>query len=117
MRLRDTIPGAALGMALLTGCTPASGPGYSVTTYDSNDHAPVYRVACQGLFASFRSCEEAAARVCGDRQVLRKQTESTLPGYPEEGRRRPSRLTFECSADKRDTPASGADAGGDTADE
>jgi hypothetical protein len=87
---------AFLGLALaaLVGCTATSGPNYSVTSVSQPGHDQAYRVSCDGVFGSYKTCQKVAARVCGSRQV--NPLESTAP-YAGNKQRDPSSLTFECT--------------------
>lgn len=94
---------AFIGLAFMTlvGCTATSGPNYSVTSVRQPGHDQAYRVSCDGVFGSYKTCQKVAARICGSRQV--NPLESVAP-YAGSKQREPSSLTFECADANAQTP-------------
>jgi OmpA-OmpF porin, OOP family len=85
----------ALLVAVLSGCSGASGLTYSASSVSVPGHEHAYRVSCGGVFGGPKSCQKAAARICGDRQIT--PLETTRPYQSKGGESSPDSLTFECA--------------------
>jgi OmpA-OmpF porin, OOP family len=89
----------AVCMALAAGCSTASGPTHNTDILKLQNGTQVYRVQCQGLFESSKTCVKQAEKVCGDQSVreLSSIQPATADSKPEADRRE---ITFTC-----ETPA------------
>ncbi|WP_321856289.1 hypothetical protein [Paraburkholderia tropica] len=89
----------AIGLALLAGCSSASGPAHNLDVMTSTQGAPVYRVQCQGLFSSSQTCMKQAEKICGEGAVnLVSTIDKAASGTEASGD--PRELTFTCAAHK-----------------
>jgi OmpA-OmpF porin, OOP family len=84
-------------MALAAGCSTASGPTHNTDILKLQSGAQVYRVQCQGLFESSKTCVRQAEKVCGDKTVreISSMRPATADGKPEAD---PREMTFTCEA-------------------
>ncbi|WP_175823009.1 OmpA family protein [Burkholderia sp. BCC0419] len=82
-------------VVLLSACTTQSGPTYTVRAVKAADQsAPVFRVTCEGLVSSTRSCEAAAQKFCAGKPVTSLQAIDRVRGGAAMGD--PRELTFMC---------------------
>jgi len=82
-------------VVLLSACTTQSGPTYTVRAIKAPDQpAPVFRVTCEGLVTSARSCEAAAQKVCAGKPVTPLQAVDRVRRGAAMGDAR--ELTFMC---------------------
>lgn len=82
-------------VVLLSACATQSGPTYTVRAIKATDQpGPVFRVTCEGLVSSARSCEAAAQKVCAGKPVTPLQAVDRVRGGAAMGD--PRELTFMC---------------------
>ncbi|NIE61141.1 MULTISPECIES: OmpA family protein [unclassified Burkholderia] len=82
-------------VVLLSACTTQSGPTYTVRAVKTpGQSAPVFRVTCEGLVSSTRSCEAAAQKVCAGKPVTPVQAVDRVRRGAAMGD--PRELTFMC---------------------
>lgn len=82
-------------VVLLSACTTQSGPTYTVRAVKATGQsAPVFRVTCEGLVSSTRSCEAAAQKVCAGKPVTPVQAVDRVRRGAAMGD--PRELTFMC---------------------
>ncbi|RQR30387.1 OmpA family protein [Burkholderia sp. Bp9142] len=82
-------------VVLLSACTTQSGPTYTVRAIKAPDQpGPVFRVTCEGLVTSARSCEAAAQKVCAGKPVTPLQAVDRVRRGAAMGDAR--ELTFMC---------------------
>jgi len=87
-------------VVLLSACTTQSGPTYTVRAIKATDQpGPVFRVTCEGLVSSKRSCEAAAQKVCAGKPVTPLQAvDRVRRGAAMDD---PRELTFMCGVPPR----------------
>jgi outer membrane protein OmpA-like peptidoglycan-associated protein len=91
--LRRGVLGAFV--VLLSACTTQSGPTYTVRAIKAPDQpAPVFRVTCEGLVSSTKSCEAAAQKFCAGKPVTPLQAIDRVRRGAAMGD--PRELTFMC---------------------
>jgi len=84
-------------VVLLSACTTQSGPTYTVRAVKTpGQSAHVFRVTCEGLVSSTRSCEAAAQKVCAGKPVTPVQAVDRVRRGAAMGD--PRELTFTCGA-------------------
>jgi OmpA-OmpF porin, OOP family len=93
-----------VSIAVLAGCSVASGPTFNANEIQSSNGTKAYRVECHGLFESTNACVEAAQRICGDKPAYRLETMERLRA-PSEDANDPRILTFQCGAPVQPQPA------------
>ncbi|VWD24954.1 membrane protein [Burkholderia contaminans] len=82
-------------VVLLSACTTQSGPTYTVRAIKAPDQpGPVFRVTCEGLVTSARSCEAAAQKICAGQPVTPLQAVDRVRRGAAMGDAR--ELTFMC---------------------
>ncbi|MBR8213212.1 MULTISPECIES: OmpA family protein [Burkholderia] len=82
-------------VVLLSACTTQSGPTYTVRAIKAPDQqAPVFRVTCEGLVSSTKSCEAAAQKFCAGKPVTPLQAVDRVRRGAAMGD--PRELTFMC---------------------
>ncbi|OXI32651.1 hypothetical protein CFB89_16285 [Burkholderia sp. AU16741] len=82
-------------VVVLSACTTQSGPTYTVRAIKASDQpAPVFRVTCEGLVSSTKSCEAAAQKFCAGKPVTPLQTVDRVRRGAAMGD--PRELTFLC---------------------
>ncbi|KKL31091.1 membrane protein [Burkholderia contaminans FFH2055] len=84
-----------LGLALLAGCSSASGPTYSNYSVKLPDGEPAYRVTCYGLLEGPGTCGKRADEICKGQPVRVLSTESGL-GDTNNGKPDDRNITFRC---------------------
>ena len=91
--LRAPLLGAFV--ALLAACTTQSGPTYTLHAVGvPNQQAPVYRVSCDGLFESSKSCVRVAEETCKTQAVTWLESVDGVSGATP--KKDPRELTFMC---------------------
>ncbi|MGF6413633.1 OmpA family protein [Paraburkholderia sp. MM5482-R1] len=94
----------SLSLALLAGCSSASGPTFNAYTVTAADGSTLHQVECHGLFEGPATCMKVAERICHGEPVRPVQKVGRLlPDNDQTDVTR--RLTFACG-DAPDTPAS-----------
>jgi len=84
-------------VVLLSACTTQSSPTYTVRAIKAPDQpAPVFRVTCEGLVSSTKSCEAAAQKFCAGKPVTPLQAVDRVRRGAAMGD--PRELTFMCGA-------------------
>lgn len=82
-------------VVLLSACTTQSGPTYTVRAIKApGQPGPVFRVTCEGLVSSTRSCEAAAQKFCAGKPVTPLQAVDRVRRGAAMGD--PRELTFMC---------------------
>ncbi|EDT00280.1 OmpA/MotB domain protein [Burkholderia ambifaria IOP40-10] len=82
-------------VVLLGACTTQSAPTYTVRAIKAPDQpGPVFRVTCEGLVSSTRSCDAAAQKVCAGKPVTLLQAVDRVRRGAAMGD--PRELTFMC---------------------
>lgn len=82
-------------VVLLSACTTQSGPTYTVRAINAPDQSvPVFRVTCEGLVSSTKSCEAAAQKFCAGKPVRPLQAVDRVRRGAAMGD--PRELTFMC---------------------
>lgn len=84
-------------MTVAAGCSTASGPMHNTDILNLQNGTQLYRVQCQGLFESSKTCVKQAEKVCGDQNVrdLSSLQPATAQTKPQADRRE---ITFTCEA-------------------
>lgn len=95
MNIRILLVAACMTMA--AGCSTASGPTHNTDTIKLQGGTQIYRVQCQGLFESSKTCMKRAEKICGDQNVreLSSLRPATVDSKPEADNRE---ITFSCEA-------------------
>ncbi|MDE1183305.1 OmpA family protein [Paraburkholderia sp.] len=111
MNLMKFLRAPLLG-ALVTGfaaCTTQSGPTYTLKALNMpNQQAPIYRVSCDGLFESSKSCVRVAEEICKAQPVsLLEFVDGVSDAAPKSD---PRELTFFCGQRTVQKPAQPAPA-------
>lgn len=90
---RAPLLGAFVGF--LAACTTQSGPTYTLRAVSvPNQQAPVYRVSCEGLFESAKSCVRVAEETCKAQAVTWLESIDRVSGaVPQKD---PREATFMC---------------------
>ncbi|NTX25705.1 OmpA family protein [Burkholderia pyrrocinia] len=96
-----------LGLALLAGCTSASGPTYSAYTVTLPNGEPANRVTCYGLFEGPGACRKQADAICKGQPVRMLSGESRM-GVTTDGKQDDRNITFQCGARAVAEPAAPA---------
>jgi OmpA-OmpF porin, OOP family len=92
-----------LVLAIVAGCTSASGPMHNTNIVAMSNGTQAYRVQCQGLLESSKSCAARAQKVCGDRAVsVVASIDAPASGF--EPRNDPREVTFMCASPQPDAP-------------
>lgn len=100
--LRAPVLGAFV--ALLAACTTQSGPTYTLHAVSvPNQQAPVYRVSCDGLFESSKSCVRVAEETCKAQPVTWLESTDGVRGATP--MKDPRELTFMCGQPVAQQPA------------
>lgn len=100
--LRAPLLGAFV--ALLAACTTQSGPTYTLHAVSvPNQQAPVYRVSCDGLFESSKSCVRVAEETCKTQAVTWLESVDGVSGATP--MKDPRELTFMCGQPVAQQPA------------
>ncbi|CAB3771397.1 hypothetical protein LMG29542_06613 [Paraburkholderia humisilvae] len=83
---------------LAAGCTTASGPTHNTDLITLPNGSQTYRVQCQGLFESGKTCAKRAEQVCGEGAV--RAVSSLEPASAASGTQvdRYREMTFTCDA-------------------
>jgi OmpA-OmpF porin, OOP family len=85
-----------LALAVVAGCTSASGPMHNTNIVAMSNGTQAYRVQCQGLLESSQSCAARAQKVCGDGAVtVVASIDAPASGF--QPRNDPRELTFMCA--------------------
>ncbi|KVN17364.1 hypothetical protein WT09_14000 [Burkholderia stagnalis] len=92
------------GLALLAGCTSASGPTYSNYTLTLPNGEAAYRVTCHGLLEGPGACRKQADEICKGQPVRMLSAESRL-GVTTDGKPDDRSITFQCGAEAQASPA------------
>lgn len=90
-----------LAVTVMAGCTSASGPTHNTNIVATAGGTQAYRVQCQGLLESSKSCVARAQKICGDRAVSVMASIDT-PASGLAPRNDPRELTFMCAAPRPD---------------
>ncbi|GAB2869200.1 hypothetical protein GCM10027093_01070 [Paraburkholderia jirisanensis] len=87
---------ATATVALVAGCTTASGPTYNLDSVTLANGTQAYRAQCLGAFESSESCLNQVKKVCGSKPVARIATIDRVASgmKPEDD---PREILFSCS--------------------
>lgn len=100
--LRAPLLGAFV--TLLAACTTQSGPTYTLHAVNMpHQQAPVYRVSCDGLFESSKSCMRVAEETCKTQPVTWLESVDRVSGATP--KQDPRELTFMCGQPVAQQPA------------
>ncbi|MBN3815662.1 OmpA family protein [Paraburkholderia sp. Se-20369] len=84
-------------LAMLAGCTSASGPTYSTYAVTLPNGAPAYNVTCYGLLEGTDACKKQADAICKGQQINMLKGEArfgdVVGGKPDD-----RDITFQCGA-------------------
>ena len=84
-------------VAVLTGCSAASGPTFNAYSVALPNGEKAFKVDCYGIFEGIGTCRRAAQDICGKQTV--HEVEDVVPlGSTSEGRGDTRILTFQCGA-------------------
>ncbi|ASV98133.1 OmpA family protein [Paraburkholderia aromaticivorans] len=91
-------------VTFLAACTTQSGPTYTLHAVSvPNQQAPIYRVSCEGLFESPKSCVRVAGQTCKNQPVTwLEAVDRVSDGAPKKDARE---LTFMCGTPAVAQPA------------
>ena len=87
-------------VTIAAGCSTASGPMHNTDTLKSEDGSVTYRVQCQGLLESGKTCVKQAEKVCGDRSVRELSSLEPTADDSRSGSDRRREITFTCETPK-----------------
>lgn len=87
--------GLSLSLALLAGCSSASGPTFNAYTVTTADGSRLHQVECHGLFEGPATCMKVAQQICRGEPVRAVQKIGRLQS-DNEGSDVTRRLTFAC---------------------
>lgn len=89
--------GLLLTVAMIAGCTTASGPAYTKYSVALPNGESAYRVTCYGLLESPDVCRKEAEAICKDQPVRLLQGEALL-GATSGGKPDDRNILFQCVA-------------------
>jgi outer membrane protein OmpA-like peptidoglycan-associated protein len=101
LKMNSTLSKSSRGLLLgacvmfLAACSTQSGPTYTLHAVSvPNQQAPIYRVSCEGLFESSKSCVRVAGETCKNQPVTwLEAVDRVSDGAPKKDARE---LTFMC---------------------
>ncbi|CAM2175525.1 OmpA family protein [Burkholderia cenocepacia] len=83
-------------MALLAGCSSATGPMFSAWSVDRQDGKQTYRVDCHGLIEGAGTCYREAQEICHDQPVHPVEAQAPLGSTTSDGKPNTRTLIFQC---------------------